>query len=84
MSSAITPHPRVRHGRGGTGGRLSVSHWRPRASTWRRDVLRTNLWLVPTLELLAAVGLFAITYNIDQAAYDGDITLPAWVNNGGG
>ena len=44
--------------------------------------MRTNLWLIPTIELLAAVGLFAITYTVDQAAYHGDVTLPAWVNNG--
>jgi uncharacterized membrane protein len=32
--------------------------------------------------VIAAVGLFAVTYAIDQAAYRGDVTLPDWVNNG--
>ncbi len=53
-----------------------------RRSAWRTEALRTNLWLVPTIEVVAAVVLFAITYRIDQAAYHGDITLPSWVNNG--
>ena len=56
--------------------------FRKLGSPWRRDALRTNLWLVPTLEVIAAVGLFAVTYAIDQAAYRGDVTLPDWVNNG--
>ena len=51
-------------------------------SAWRRDVLRTNLWLVPTVEVVAAVGLFVATYLLDRAAYHGELTLPAWVNNG--
>jgi uncharacterized membrane protein len=51
-------------------------------SAWREDVLRTNLWLLPTLELIGAIGVFAITYAIDRAAYDGDLTLPSWLNNG--
>src|SRR5205807_655462 len=44
--------------------------------------LRTNLWLVPTVEVLLAVGLFAITYALDRAAYRGDVSLPSWVNSG--
>ena len=53
-----------------------------RRSAWRTEALRTNLWLVPTIEVVAAVVLFALTYWIDQAAYRGDVTLPSWVNNG--
>ncbi len=53
-----------------------------RGSEWRRDVLRTNLWLVPSLEVLAAVVLFAITYAVDRLAYDGAITLPGWTLSG--
>ena len=56
--------------------------FRKLGSPWRREALRTTLWLVPTLEVIAAVGLFAITYGIGQPAYHGDLTLPAWVNNG--
>ena len=49
---------------------------------WRRETLRTNLWLVPAIEVAAAVLLFAITYAIDRAAARGSITLPSWVDNG--
>ena len=55
---------------------------RLRLSEWRRESLRTNLWLVPTVEVVLAVVLFAATYSIDQAAYRGDLTLPSWVNSG--
>jgi len=54
----------------------------PRPSEWRRETLRTNLWLVPTIEVLIAVGLFAVTYTLDQAAYRGDLSVPSWVNSG--
>jgi uncharacterized membrane protein len=54
----------------------------PRPSEWRRETLRTNLWLVPTVEVVVAVVLFAITYTLDQAAYHGDISVPSWINNG--
>ncbi len=57
-------------------------HVLPRPSAWRRDALRTNLWLIPTVEVVAAALLFTVTYQLDQAAYAGDLTLPAWVNNG--
>jgi uncharacterized membrane protein len=54
----------------------------PRLPEWRRESLRTTLWFVPTLQVLAAAVIFALTYAIDRAAYDGDLTLPSWVNNG--
>jgi len=50
---------------------------------WRREALRTNLWVVPAVEALIAVGLFAITYQLDQASYNGQLALPAWVLSGG-
>jgi uncharacterized membrane protein len=40
------------------------------------------LWLVPTIEVIVAAGLFVATYAIDRRAYHGHVTLPAWVNNG--
>ncbi|MGB8390291.1 DUF2254 domain-containing protein [Mycobacterium sp.] len=49
---------------------------------WRRDELRTNLWLVPTLEVLAATALFVATGAVDRAAYRGSIHLPTWVLTG--
>ena len=45
-------------------------------SHWRSDVLRTNLWLVPGIEVLAAIALFAVTLSLDRAAYHGDFRLP--------
>jgi uncharacterized membrane protein len=49
---------------------------------WRREALRTNLWLVPVVETLAVVLLFVVTYSVDRAAYDGLVRLPSWVLNG--
>ena len=49
---------------------------------WRREALRTNLWLVPVLQTLGIVVLFGITYTVDRAAYDGWIQFPSWVLNG--
>jgi uncharacterized membrane protein len=54
----------------------------PLASEWRRESLRTNLWLVPVIEVLAAVGLYVITHVIDVAAYHQHLTLPSWLNFG--
>jgi uncharacterized membrane protein len=53
-----------------------------RGSEWRREVLRTNLWLVPAIEVLAAVILFVITYSLDRAAYDGAFRVPGWAISG--
>jgi uncharacterized membrane protein len=52
------------------------------ASHWRREVLRTNLWLVPAIEVVAAVALFAGTLALDRAAYHGTLGLPSWVISG--
>ena len=49
---------------------------------WRREALRTNLWVVPAVETLAVLLLFATTYTVDRAAYDGLIRLPTWVLSG--
>jgi uncharacterized membrane protein len=51
-------------------------------SAWRREALRTNLWLVPTVEIVLAVALFAGTHALDRAAYDGSLHLPSWVISG--
>ena len=53
-----------------------------RGSDWRREALRTNLWLVPAVEVVAAVGLFAVTYALDRAAFAGDFRLPGWLLSG--
>jgi uncharacterized membrane protein len=51
-------------------------------SAWRREALRTNLWLVPSVEIVLAVGLFAATYALDRSAYNGSLHLPSWVISG--
>jgi uncharacterized membrane protein len=51
-------------------------------SAWRRESLRTNLWLLPSVEILLAAALFAGTYALDRSAYDGSVHLPSWVISG--
>jgi uncharacterized membrane protein len=53
-----------------------------RGSEWRREVLRTNLWLVPAIEVVAAALLFVGTYALDRAAYAGVFRTPGWVLSG--
>lgn len=48
----------------------------------RREALRTNLWFIPTLEVLAAVALFSVTYALDRAVYRGTLTIPTWIIGG--
>jgi uncharacterized membrane protein len=56
---------------------------RERVPGWRRESLRTTLWLVPTVLVVAAVALFVVTYALDKAVAAGDLTLPAFINTGG-
>jgi uncharacterized membrane protein len=51
-------------------------------SEWRDEALRTNLWLVPAVEGLAAIALFVITIAVDRAAFHHEITLPSWIISG--
>jgi len=51
-------------------------------SHWRREVLRTSLWYVPALEVMAAIVLFIGTLAADRAAYHGAFALPGWVISG--
>jgi uncharacterized membrane protein len=51
-------------------------------SEWRRDVLRTNLWLVPAVEVVIAALLFAGTFALDRASYDGVFRTPGWAISG--
>jgi uncharacterized membrane protein len=51
-------------------------------SDWRNEALRTNLWLIPAIETVVAVLLFAATLSIDQAAFHGDLSLPSWLISG--
>ncbi|HEV3451371.1 MAG TPA: DUF2254 domain-containing protein [Acidimicrobiia bacterium] len=50
---------------------------------WRRDALRTNLWFVPSLLVVAAAALFGLTYGLDRAVHAHAFSLPSWVNTGG-
>ncbi|HEX6527080.1 MAG TPA: DUF2254 domain-containing protein [Streptosporangiaceae bacterium] len=52
------------------------------SSHWRREELRTNLWFVPAVEVIAAIGLFALSTVLDRAAYRGEFTIPSWVISG--
>jgi uncharacterized membrane protein len=54
-----------------------------RESEWRSEVLRTNLWLVPAIEVVAAAILFVCTYALDRASYDGVFGVPGWAISGG-
>jgi len=54
----------------------------PLGAHWRREVLRTNLWVVPGFEVVGAVALFVVTLALDRAAYRGVFTLPPWVISG--
>jgi len=56
--------------------------WRRVDSEHLREELRTNLWFIPVLEVIAALALFAITYAIDRAAFDGDFRYPSWALSG--
>ncbi len=49
---------------------------------WRREALRTNLWIVPAIQTLIVSMLFGVTYGVDRAAYDGMVQLPSWVLSG--
>jgi uncharacterized membrane protein len=51
-------------------------------SAWRREALRTNLWVVPMVEVSGAIVLYAATHGLDRAAFDGRLHLPSWVIEG--
>ena len=46
---------------------------------WRREALRTTLWLVPVGCVVLAGLLFAVTLGIDQAVYRHSFELPSWI-----
>jgi uncharacterized membrane protein len=49
---------------------------------WRREWIRTNLWVVPATEALVVLVVFVGTYAVDRAAYRGVLQLPSWVLSG--
>jgi uncharacterized membrane protein len=56
--------------------------WRRLDAESLREELRTNLWFVPLLEVIAAVVLFGMTYALDRAAFDGAFRVPSWALSG--
>jgi uncharacterized membrane protein len=54
----------------------------PYQEDWRREALRTNLWLVPTVMSGLTVVLFVATLTVDRMAYGGALRLPSWVDSG--
>ena len=56
--------------------------WGRLGAEWRREAMRTNLWIVPMLEVLAAIGLYFGTHELDKAAAQGTLSLPSWVITG--
>ena len=46
---------------------------------WRRDAIRTTLWVVPAALLPVSVGLFAFTNHVDHLIYSRAWTVPSWV-----
>jgi uncharacterized membrane protein len=54
----------------------------PRSRGWRYEGLRTSLWFVPTLLVVASVVLFAATYAVDHRYNTGHRTVPSWLNSG--
>jgi uncharacterized membrane protein len=64
------------------GVRTVTSRWVPLPSAWRREALRTNLWVVPTVEVLCVGALFVGSYAVDRSAYHGGLTLPSWLYGG--
>jgi uncharacterized membrane protein len=57
--------------------RISPARYRrPWLAPWRREALRTTLWLVPAVLCLLAVALFAVTYAVDRLDYSHHIRLP--------
>ena len=49
---------------------------------WRREAIRTNLWVIPAAEAVAVLVLFVGTYALDRTAYRGELHLPSWVLSG--
>jgi uncharacterized membrane protein len=51
-----------------------------RVPGWRREALRTTLWLVPTVMVIAVSVLFVVTYSVDRASAHGLVRLPGWLD----
>jgi uncharacterized membrane protein len=49
---------------------------------WRREALRTTLWVVPASMVVLATLLFMLTYHLDSAVAGGSLTAPGWAIGG--
>lgn len=49
---------------------------------WRKEAIRTNLWVVPAAITAGALVLLAATLGVDRAVYNGHLQLPSWVLSG--
>ena len=67
---------------GGPVGGVVGRDGQTRLPSWRREALRTTFWLVPTMLVVVAGLLFAVTFEIDLAAYHRELTLPFWIRTG--
>ena len=56
---------------------------RYRVPGWRREALRTTLWVVPTTTVVFALALFIVTYQLDSRVAAGSLALPRWAIAGG-
>jgi uncharacterized membrane protein len=45
---------------------------------WRREAIRTTLWVLPTVMVALATALFVATYRMDMAVTSGRWRLPGW------
>lgn len=50
--------------------------------SWRWEELRTTLWVVPSILVVVSVLLFVATFEVDVAAFHGQLTLPVWIRTG--
>src|SRR5664279_232761 len=60
-------------------GRRQVPNLSFGLSPWRKEALRTTLWVVPLALLLVAIALFLVTYHVDYQVYEHATVLPSWV-----
>jgi uncharacterized membrane protein len=51
-------------------------------SPWRREALRTTLWVVPASMVVVAALAFAVTYHVDSGIAQGTHRPPSWAIGG--
>ncbi len=75
----MTEPKTIHNARGVTGLQLAG---RKRIPSWRVEALGTTFWVVPTLMIVVAGVLFALTFEIDWAADHRHLSLPWRVRTG--